>query len=815
MKKRLMRTMIILAVALLVIVLRTLAVSAEHQEIPWVIDNRPKLVVGDDINYPPYSFLDSNGEPTGFNVALARAVGAAMGYEVEIRLAEWSKTREALDRGEIDVISGMFYSQQREISYGFTLRHSVTHGDIFTARDIEIERIEDLQGHTVVVQRSDIFAEYLASLDMDIRLVEVPTVNDALALIHNGTYQYAGLSKLPGLYGIGEKGWDTLRAQGLQLSMQDYSMAVKRDNLELLTTLDAGLQTIKATGEYQHIYDEWLGIYEPTDFMKMVTNFRWIIIAAAATFLLLAALSLILRYMVGIKTKELYSTNLSLQENQLALRNSNTQMESAMEELISMERKLRDHLARLMESKRNLKVSEQKNRAIIQALPDNVMTLDRHGTILDCQVSSFEDKSMFEGVFIGKKLEHILPVKAAGDGYKKIRTALSTGKLQHYDYEMVTKNHREIYEMRIAPLGETKVIGISRKVTSDRMYQEKIEYLSYHDHLTGLYNRRFLEEELKRLDVPRNLPLCIVMGDVNGLKLVNDSFGHLMGDRLLVAVAQVLKEACRSDEIISRIGGDEFVILLPGVSFDSAEKLVNRIQVISAKKKVASIDLSISFGWETKNSEDDDIDDIFKRAEDYMYKKKLFEGPSMRSKTINAIISTLHEKNKREEEHSHRVSTLAVKLAQVMGFPERQVQEIKMASMLHDIGKISIDEAILNKEGALNEDEYNEVKRHPETGYRILSSVNDMHETAEYVLCHHEWWDGTGYPRGLRQEEIPVQSRIIAVADAYDSIISERSYRITRSSDEALQELIRCAGTQFDPLLVQSFVNIMIEEAGG
>ena len=779
--------------------LATQVASAVHQAIPRTIDNRPKLVVGDDINYPPYSFLDHNGEPAGFNVALARAVGAAMGYNVEIRLAEWSETREALDRGEIDVISGMFYSQEREINYGFTLRHSVTNGDIFTTREIDINRIEDLHGHTVVVQRSDIFAEYLASLDLDIRLVEVPTVNDALALIHNGTYQYAGLSKLPGLYGIGEKGWDTLHAQGLQLSMQDYSMAVNRDNLELLTTLDAGLQTLKATGEYQHIYDEWLGIYEPSDFMKMVANFRWIIIAAAATFLLLAALSVILRYMVGIKTRELYSTNLSLHVNQLALKTSNAHMESAMEELIAMEQKLREQLT--------------KNRAIIQALPDNVLTLDRHGTILDCQTSSFEDKSMFEGVFIGKKLEHLLPEKAAGDGYKKIKTALSTGQLQHYDYEMLKHDHREVYEMRIAPLGEKEVIGITRKVTMDRMYQEKIEYLSYHDHLTGLYNRRFLEEELKRLDVPRNLPLCIVMGDVNGLKLVNDSFGHLMGDRLLVAVAQVLKEACRSDEIISRIGGDEFVILLPGVAFDSAEKLVKRIQEISARKKVASIDLSISFGWEVKASEDENIADVLKRAEDFMYKKKLFEGPSMRSKTISAIINALHEKNKREEEHSHRVSTLAVKLAQVMGFPERQVEEIKMAGMLHDIGKISIDEAILNKDGMLNEDEYNEVKRHPEIGFRILSSVNDMHETAEYVLYHHEWWDGTGYPRGLRQEEIPVQSRIIAIADAYDSIISERSYRPTRSAAEAVQELVRFAGTQFDPHLVQSFVNHVIEES--
>ncbi len=337
-------------------------------------------------------------------------------------------------------------------------------------------------------------------------------------------------------------------------------------------------------------------------------------------------------------------------------------------------------------------------------------------------------------------------------------------------------------------------------------FEDKIEFLSYHDQLTGLYNRRFYEEELKRLDTERNLPMTIVMGDVNGLKLINDSFGHVMGDELIKKVAEVITRGCRADDIIARLGGDEFVILLPKTDAFETEQIIKRINDISLKEKVGSIDISISFGYETKNDKGEKIQDIFKSAEDHMYKKKLFESQSMRGKIIEAIINTLHEKNKREEQHSHRVSALCKNMGEALGMPEHKIKELKSVGLLHDIGKTAIDENVLNKSGKLTDNEWKEIKHHPEIGYRILNTVNYMSDMAKYVLYHHERWDGKGYPKGLKGEEIPFVSRIITIADAYDAMTSDRSYRNALPCEVAIAELQKNSGVQFDSELVSVFI---------
>lgn len=335
---------------------------------------------------------------------------------------------------------------------------------------------------------------------------------------------------------------------------------------------------------------------------------------------------------------------------------------------------------------------------------------------------------------------------------------------------------------------------------------EEILYLSYHDQLTGLYNRRFYEEELKRLDTERNLPLTIAMGDVNGLKLVNDSFGHILGDQLLQKVAEILRLGCRADDIIARLGGDEFVIILPNTDAVEAEQIINRINELANKEKVGNLDISISFGYEAKTKKQEDLQEIFKDAENHMYRNKLHDSSSMRSKTVNLIMSTLYENNHREMHHSLRVSELCGAIAMCLKLEQEEVKQIKIAGLMHDIGKIGIAEKILNSTEHLNQDEKNEIKRHSEIGYRILSSVNEFSEIATFVLEHQERWDGNGYPRGLQGAEISLPARIITIADAFDAMTGEKIYGRPLNREAAIAEIKRCAGTQFDPEIVKVFI---------
>jgi diguanylate cyclase (GGDEF)-like protein len=330
--------------------------------------------------------------------------------------------------------------------------------------------------------------------------------------------------------------------------------------------------------------------------------------------------------------------------------------------------------------------------------------------------------------------------------------------------------------------------------------------MSYYDSLTGLYNRRFLEEEIRRIDTESELPISIIMGDVNGLKLTNDAFGHNEGDKLIKKAANAIKSAIRADDTAARWGGDEFVILLPRTKKEETEAIVEKIKNACSKMKIGSLNVSIAFGWDTKESNDDDLLKVLKSAEDYMYKHKVVESNSMRGNIINAIFNTLHEKNPRIEKHSKRVSQLCQQIGIAMELPEIEIYELKVSGLLHDIGKIAIEEHVLNKSEQLTEQEWNEIKRHSDIGFRILSSSPEMAEIAQFVLYHHERFDGTGYPRGLKLEEIPLLSRIIAVADSYDAMVNERVYKHVLTKDMAVEELIKYKGTQFDPHIIDTFI---------
>lgn len=354
-----------------------------------------------------------------------------------------------------------------------------------------------------------------------------------------------------------------------------------------------------------------------------------------------------------------------------------------------------------------------------------------------------------------------------------------------------------------------KIMGVtvfSHDISDRKKYEQSILYLSYHDVLTGLKNRRYYSEELLRINGEEFYPISIIMGDINGLKIMNDAFGHDSGDELLKIVATELKETFSAKGEVARIGGDEFVVILVNTSKGEATSLIERVKKQIEKHILNGMHVSVSFGVEAK-VDSLPIDEVVRIAEDDMYKHKLFEITSNKNEAIKAILDTLNMKNPHEEKHSRRVSHYCFKIGQILGMREDELSILKLIGNLHDIGKIAIDESILNKQGELTDEEWTQMRRHPEIGYRIISSSPEYSEISEDILSHHERWDGKGYPQGLVGKDIPFRARIIAIADAYDAMTSsKRTYRKKFTKSEALEEIKRCSGTQFDPIIAMKFV---------
>lgn len=465
-----------------------------------------------------------------------------------------------------------------------------------------------------------------------------------------------------------------------------------------------------------------------------------------------------------------------------------------------------------------LKASEERHRLLItqmtQGLAVHELIFDLSGNPVDFRYLDANDSyeklvGLKRQDIIGKRALEIKP-EMDKSWIKKYGQVAMTGQPTHFDhYDKELDKYFEV--VAYSPRFKQFAVIIS-DVTERKQAEKEIRYLSYHDYLTGLYNRRFYEEELGRLDVPDNLPITLIMADVNGLKLINDSFGHAMGDELLKKAARLITEAVPEGSVVARLGGDEFIIILPQTDIFEAVEVINNLKEKTSNEKIEAFEISISFGYEIKEMEDQDIQDIYKRAEDDMYRHKLYESASIKNKTIELIMNTLYEKSSREMLHSRRVSQLCRSIAVQMRLSKDEVNQIGTAGLMHDIGKMGIDEKILNKVGHLNFEEWQEMQRHPEIGYRILSSSNEFSEMSKYVYQHHERWDGKGYPKKLAREEISIQARIIGVADAYDAMTCDRTYRKGLTQAEAVRELKKHAGTQFDPEVTQIFVERVLGE---
>ncbi|MDD3818711.1 MAG: diguanylate cyclase [Actinomycetota bacterium] len=448
----------------------------------------------------------------------------------------------------------------------------------------------------------------------------------------------------------------------------------------------------------------------------------------------------------------------------------------------------------------------------IDSINDALIVVDGKENILYLNQPAKELFNIESNNFVGKNINELLPE------YKNCLNVDYTDSEFKKDIIITRNGHKKIFNMTVRDIPSDLTDDINKiaarliilhNVTKEKRAEEEIKNLSLKDRLTGLYNRVFFEEEVRRLDSKNKLPLSFIIGDINGLKTINDTFGSKEGNRLLIKVAEILKKCCREEDVIARWGGDEFAVLLPETSNKDVEEILNRIRIEFFKTRNHKVPINISFGSSTKKNIKQDMESIIREAEDRMYSRKLLERQSISSSIISSLERTLQEKSQETEEHTFRMRELALKLGNILELSEDKLNELSLLASLHDIGKIAISNDILMKKGKLTKKEWEMMKKHTEVGYNICNSSPQLAIIADAVLSHHEWWDGSGYPQGLKGEEIPLTARIISIADAYEVMTHDRAYKKAISKSEAINELKRCSGTQFDPNLIEIFINIV------
>ena len=359
----------------------------------------------------------------------------------------------------------------------------------------------------------------------------------------------------------------------------------------------------------------------------------------------------------------------------------------------------------------------------------------------------------------------------------------------------------------------TRIITTYVNITERVIFEKKLKKMSIFDELTGVYNRNYFEKQIKRYEDNKVKNIGVMMCDLDGLKLVNDSLGHAYGDRYIVEISNVLKLCCDKNELISRTGGDEFTILVQDADAKKMKelkyKIVDKTNLLNSSSDKINFSLSIGFSIYYDNSKC--INDVCKEADDLMYREKIHNHVSVKRKNLDLIIGMLKERDFVTEGHCDRMINVVAKLSSRIGMDNDEIKNMKLFAQFHDIGKVGVPDSVLLKEGKLTFEEVEIIKKHSEIGFRIAKSSPELSYIADWILKHHERFDGSGYPLGISGYEIPIECRILAIVDAFDAMTNNRPYRKSISENEAMRELIINKGTQFDPELVDEFNKLYLQ----
>ncbi|MFT5871536.1 MAG: diguanylate cyclase (GGDEF)-like protein/putative nucleotidyltransferase with HDIG domain [Clostridium sp.] len=372
----------------------------------------------------------------------------------------------------------------------------------------------------------------------------------------------------------------------------------------------------------------------------------------------------------------------------------------------------------------------------------------------------------------------------------------------------------------------------------------KLEGLANEDGLTGLYNHRFFYDalgEIMKASTKENNLVSLIILDIDCFKIYNDVNGHQMGDEVLRTIGSIINNSFRKDDIMARYGGEEFAIILPNTSEEDAIKLAEALRSKIEKTKFHGEEnqpngrLTVSIGISIYPNKAKNAIELFKSADDALYRAKFFEKNRVEIYTsildelkidtedehielitsIKTLISVINAKDKYTYGHVERVVIYSRLLADKLELNEKNKKELIYGAYMHDIGKINIPKEVLNKNMPLTPEEWEMMKQHSVNGVEIIKSVESLKEIAPLILHHHERYDGKGYPDNLKGNNIPYLVRILTVVDCFDAMTSSRPYNKRRTCKEAIDELKRCSGSQFDKDIVDAFIQVIMESKNG